>query len=307
MWYNFYACRLSLKFGQSANMNKKCRRMSVAIVAVLLALNASAFVLPQFFAPMPQMPSQDQMIRQFAAAQGLDVNDVPAGQMTKELLFERMAAKLKRESGPRADAVVQQYALPEADFSAALRRANTPEELLSLRTELFQRICQIANGCSQVGCSNQDAVERTKPTMGQVSRVLKKVEQLSSEDRARYEALDKALQERMQAQNDALRAINSQIMNNLIQQTSQPLAFQNSSSGENYGSSRRKSFKSVGNCPLHGSYDMATGCPGCKGNVDFGSGKQMHCSKHNLNFDSSLGCPLCNRIGDEGRFAPTWR
>ena len=289
------------------NMKGECHRIAVACVAILLTLNVSAFVPLQFFAPMPSMPSQDQLIRQFAAAQGLDVSDVPAGQMTKELLIERMAAKIKRESGPRADAVVRQHALSEADFSAALRRANTPEELLSLRTELFQRICRIAQGCSQVGCSNQEIVERSTPTMKQVKRVQDKVEQLPSDAQARYEALDKALQERLQAQNEAMRAVNNQILNNLIQQTSQPLPLMSSSSGSNNGSGRRKSFKSIGNCPLHGSYDMTTGCPGCKGNVDYGSGKQMYCSKHNLKFDSALGCPLCNRIGDEGRFAPTWR
>lgn len=289
-------------------MKADCFRSGVTVALLTLCLSVSAFVPQPFFAPMSLAQAQEQAMRQYAAAQGIDVTDVPAGQLTTEKVIARMSEKIKRESGPRADAVVQQYMLSESDFAAALQRADAPEELLSLRTDLQQRMCQIVYGCSQVGCSNEDAVKRAMPAMEQLGRIGKKIEQLSSADRAKFDTLDKALQAQLQARNEALRAVNNQILNNLIQQTSQPLPlYQTGGSGGSGVTSRRKSFKSVGKCPLHGDYDMAFGCPGCKGNVDYGSGKQMYCSKHNLSFDSSIGCPLCNRIGDEGRLAPTWR
>lgn len=282
-------------------------RMSISIVTMVMGLSVSAFVPMQFFAPFPQVQTQDQMLRRMAAAQGVDVSDVPAGQLTSEKVVERLGEKIKRESGPRADAIVRQYVPSEADFLEALNKANTPESILSLRTDLQQRAAQIAFGCCKVGCSDVESVKRALPVMEQLDRVGKKIDRLPAGERARFDALDRELQARLQAQNDAMRAMNNQILNNLIQQTSQPLPLSTGVSGGSDVSCRRKSIKSVGHCPIHGSYELALGCPGCKGNVDYGSGKQMHCSKHNLNFDSAIGCPLCNRIGDEGRFAPTWR
>lgn len=283
-------------------------RLGVAVATMVSCLSVYALVPLQFVAPVQlSSQSQEQQLRQYAASLGVDVSDVPRGQLSAEKVINRIAAKSKREANPRAEAIVRQYAPSEADFTAALRKASTPEELLALRTDLQQRICQIAYGCIQIGCSNEEAVRRSIPVMQQLDRVGKKIDALPSGERAKFDEMDGVLQARLKARNEALQAVNNQIMNNLIQQTSQPLPLQNLNSGGSDVVHQRKRIRSVGNCPLHGSYEMATGCPGCKGNVDYGSGKQMFCSRHNLKFDSSLGCPLCNRIGDEGRYAPTWR
>ncbi len=151
-------------------MKAYCFRTGVTVALLTLCLSVSAFVPQPFFAPMSLAQAQEQAMRQYAAAQGIDVTDVPAGQLTTEKVIARMSEKIKRESGPRADAVVQQYMLSESDFAAALQRADAPEELLSLRTDLQQRMCQIVYGCSQVGCSNEDAVKRAMPAMDASAR-----------------------------------------------------------------------------------------------------------------------------------------
>lgn len=93
------------------------------------------------------------------------------------------------------------------------------------------------------------------------------------------------------------RMANQQALFSTMQGMNQSMSSFNSctSSGSSGGVMNRRSFKSVGHCNLHGDYDLSLGCPGCKGNVDFGSGKQMHCNVHNLNYDSKWGCPQCTR------------
>ena len=149
------------------------------------------------------------------------------------------------------------------------------EKFEEVRSELVEKLAQL--------CLRLDAIAQRLPE----SELNAYIEHAQQNDRRLRQEMEQKFAKYHQQQ-QAWNTLISQVIAEMGKVQIQPLQQVDTSI------KLPKSIRSMNHCAIHGyDYDLAQGCPGCKGNVDYGGGKTVRCNRHNVNYNSKLGCPWC--------------